>query len=303
MSTGRMHADEVATDVALVGRLIASQFPQWAELAIEPVESAGTDNAIYRLGDQMAVRLPRRSGATSQIEKEQRWLPVVAPQLPLAIPVPLGRGKPADGYPWDWSITPWFEGEHATIEHLDDPSEAATELAAFISALRRIDATDGPPPGQHNFFRGVPLALRDAQTRTAIDALRGIIDTDAATEAWEAALRAPAWDGPPVWIHGDLSSGNLVALDGRVSAVIDFGGLGVGDPACDLMIAWELFSGESREAFRAALTADDATWARGRGWALSQALIFIPYYRDTNAAGVANARRMIAEVLADAASS
>jgi aminoglycoside phosphotransferase (APT) family kinase protein len=298
-----MHADEVATNVALVGRLIASQFPQWETLEIEPVESAGTDNAIYRLGDQMAVRLPRRSGATSQIEKEQRWLPVLAPQLPLAIPVPLGRGKPAAGYPWDWSVTPWFEGEHATIEHLDDASEAATELAAFISALRRIDTTDGPPPGQHNFFRGVPLAMRDAETRTAIDALRGSIDTDAATEAWEAALRAPAWDGPPAWIHGDLSSGNLVALDGRLSAVIDFGGLGVGDPACDLMIARELFSGESREAFRAALTADDATWARGRGWALSQALILIPYYRDTNAAGIASARRMITEVLADAASS
>ncbi|MEE8337457.1 MAG: aminoglycoside phosphotransferase family protein [Dehalococcoidia bacterium] len=294
-----MHTDEVETDGSLVGRLIASQFPQWAALAIEPVESSGTDNAIYRLGDELAVRLPRRPEAVSQIEKEQRWLPVLAPQLPLAIPIPLGSGEPGDGYPWRWSVTPWFEGEDATIERLDDANEAATELAAFISALRRIDASAGPPPGKHNFFRGVPLALRDAQTRQAIEALHGEIDTGAAAEAWKTALETPTWDGSPVWIHGDLSSANLLALDGRLSAVIDFGGLGVGDPACDLMIAWALFAGESRDAFRAALAVDDATWARGRGWALSQALIFIPYYRDTNPTGVASARRMIEQVLAD----
>jgi aminoglycoside phosphotransferase (APT) family kinase protein len=294
-----MHADEVPTDIYLVRLLLATQFPQWANFPIAAVESAGSENALYRLGDELVVRLPRTPGAAGRVEKEWEWLPVLAPALPLDVPVAIGRGQPAAGYPWHWSVYPWLKGENATIERLDDASEAASALAAFIFALRGIDASGGPRPGEHNFFRGVPLAMRDAETRAAIDELHGTIDAAAATEAWEAALRAPAWDGPPVWIHGDLSSGNLLALDGRLSAVIDFGGLGVGDPACDLIIAWDLFFGESREAFRAALTVDDATWARGRGWALSQALIFIPYYRDTNPVGVASARHMIEQVLAD----
>jgi aminoglycoside phosphotransferase (APT) family kinase protein len=186
-----------------------------------------------------------------------------------------------------------------TIERLADPHQAATDLARFIAALQRIDPAGGPLPGAHNFGRGVPLAHRDRRTREAIRALDGILDTAAVTAAWEAALQAPVWHGPPVWIHGDVSAGNLLAVQGRLSAVIDFGGLGVGDPACDLMIAWTLFSGESRETFRAALAVDDATWARGRGWALSWALIFIPYYVHTNPVGVSNAWRTIDEVLAD----
>ena len=299
MCPGKMHADEVDTDVSLVRRLLAAQFPQWAKLPIVAVRSAGTDNAIYRLGDEMAVRLPRRPGATMQVDKEQRWLPLLAPLLPLAVPVPLGRGTPAAGYPWRWSVCRWLDGENATTQRLADLGEAATELAQFVAALQRIDPTGGPPPGPHNFFRGVPLSMRDGDTRAAIASLDGMLDTDAVTTAWDAALRAAAWDGPPVWIHGDLSSENLLAVEGHLSAVIDFGGLGVGDPACDMMIAWDLFSGESREVFRAALAVDDATWARGRGWALSRALIFIPYYLDTNPAGAGNARRMIDEVLAD----
>ncbi|MEE8337419.1 MAG: aminoglycoside phosphotransferase family protein [Dehalococcoidia bacterium] len=299
MCPGKMHAGEVNTDVALVRRLLAAQFPQWAGLPIEPVASAGTDNAIYRLGADMAVRLPRRPEVTGQVEKEQRWLPHLAPLLPLAIPVPLGRGTPGEGYPWHWSVYRWLEGADATMERIADLEQAAIALAEFITALHRIDPTGGPPPGPHNFFRGVPLAMRDDDTRAAIASLDGMLDATAVTAAWEAALRAPAWDGPPVWIHGDLSVGNLLAVRGRLSAVIDFGGLGVGDPACDLMIAWDLFSGASREVFRTALAADDATWARGRGWALSRALIFIPYYLDTNAAGVRGARSMIDEVLAD----
>ena len=299
MCPGKMHADEVDTDVSLVGRLLATQFPQWADLPIEPVASAGTDNAIYRLGEDMAVRLPRRPGATEQVEKEHRWLPILAPLLPLAVPLPLAKGIPAEGYPWHWSVVRWLEGENATMERIADLGEAATALAQFVAALQRIDPTGGPPPGQHNFFRGVPLAMRDMYTREAIAALHGLLDTDAVTAAWEVALQAPKWDRAPVWIHGDLSAGNLLAVQGRLSAVIDFGCLGVGDPACDLMIAWGLFSGETRDVFRAALSVDDATWARGRGWALSQALIFTPYYLDTNPVGVGSARRTIDEVLAD----
>lgn len=224
-------------------------------------------------------------------------------QLPLAIPEPLAQGTPAEGYPWRCSVYRWLAGEEATVDGITDLRQAATDLASFVAAMQRIDPSDGPPPGRHNFFRGVPLVTRDAETREAIAALHGTIDGDAATSAWEAALNAPAWDAPPVWIHGDFSAGNLLVKGGRLSAVIDFGGLGVGDPACDLMIAWELFSGESRDAFRAGLTVDDATWARGRGWALSQSAIFIPYYRETNPAGAGRARRMLGEVLADHARS
>jgi aminoglycoside phosphotransferase (APT) family kinase protein len=298
MTAGKMHVDEVDTDASLVSRLLAAQFPQWADLPIEPVHSAGTDNALYRLGNDMAVRLPRIRWATG-VDKEHEWLRKLAPFLPLAIPVPLAKGQPGEGYPWQWSVYRWLEGESATIERIADPRQAATELAQFISALQGIDATGWPPPGPPNASRGVPLAMRDRYTRKAIAALRGMIDVDTATAAWEAALGALVWHGPPIWVHGDLLPGNLLVKQGRLSAVIDFAGLGVGDPACDLMIAWGLFSGESRDMFRAALAVDDATWARGHGWALSQALIFIPYYLDTNPAGVANARRTLDEVLAD----
>jgi aminoglycoside phosphotransferase (APT) family kinase protein len=294
----KMHADEVDTDVALVGRLLASQFPDWAGLPIEPVPSAGTDNAIYRVGDDLAVRLPRIERATAQVDKEHNWLPRFAPHLPLAIPVPLARGMPGEGYPWHWSLSPWLEGENATVERISDLCQAATDLAEFVRALQRVDSTGGPSAGEHNFGRGIPLAQRNSRTREAIEDLDGMLETEAVTAAWEAALQAAAWQGPPVWVHGDLSSGNLLAVEGRLSAVIDFGGLGVGDPACDLMVAWTLFSGESREAFRAALPVDDATWARGRGWALSWALIFIPYYLDTNPVGVRAALHTIDEVLA-----
>ena len=295
----KMHIDEVHTDAALVRRLLAAQFPQWAELSIEPVRSAGTDNALYRLGSGMAVRLPRIDRATGQVDKEQQYLPRLAPHLPLAIPVPLARGAPGDGYPWNWSVYQWLEGENATLDRIADPSEAAMVLAQFIAALHRIDPAGGPPPGPHNSFRGVPLAARDAATRVAILALHSTLDVVAVTATWEAALQTPAWCGMPVWIHGDLQSGNLLAQHGRLSAVIDFGCLGVGDPACDLIVAWNLLSTEARTILRDALAVDAATWARGRGWALSVALIQLPYYQSSNPVLAAMARYTIAEVLAE----
>jgi len=300
MPATKMHADEVVTDASVVHRLLAAQFPQWAELPIEPVRSAGTDNAIYRLGDEMAIRLPRIERVVDQVDKEHRWLPRLAPLLPLAIPTPLARGTPGCGYPWDWSVHRWIAGENALIERIADPRQAAIDLAKFITALRRIDATGGPSPGAHNFFRGVPLTMRDARTRETIASLRGTIDCDAATAVWESALHAPMWRGEPVWIHGDLQSGNLLAVDGRLTAIIDFGGLGVGDPACDVMAAWTYVPAKHRDDFRAALGVDDATWARGRGWALSVSLFILPYYGSTNPVLVNIARRAIAEVLADA---
>ncbi|MEO6063531.1 MAG: aminoglycoside phosphotransferase family protein [Thermoflexales bacterium] len=296
---GRMHIDEVDTDVALVRRLLAAQFPAWAELPLAPVRSAGTDNALYRLGDDMAVRLPRIGWAVGQVETELRWLPRLAPHLPLAIPVPLAMGNPGEGYPWHWGVYRWLEGENATLNRISDPGQAAMALAAFIITLRRIDLAGGPLPGPNNSGRGMPLADRDAETRAAIAALEGLIDIRAATSAWEAALRAPAWDGPPVWIHGDLQSGNLLAQRGRLSAVIDWGCMGVGDPASDVMPAWNLFAADTRPVFRAALAVDDATWARGRGWALSCGLIALPYYRTSNPVLADIARHAIREVLGE----
>jgi len=294
----KMHAGEVETSADLVSRLLAERYPQWADLPITPVPSAGTDNALYRLGDDMVVRLPRIDWAIGQAEKERQWLPRLSPWLPLDIPVQLAVGEPGAGYPWPWAVYRWLEGESATFERLADPRKAATDLARFIEALHRIDTTGGPLAAEHH-LRGAPLAMRDAQTREALAALKEMMDTDMATQVWESALEAPEWDREPVWFHGDLLSGNLLIEQGNLKAVIDFSGLGVGDPACDLMIAWGLFSGESRETFRAALGVDDATWARGRGQALSQAVIFIPYYLETNPVGVNNAWRAVAEVLRD----
>ncbi|CAN5133473.1 aminoglycoside phosphotransferase family protein [soil metagenome] len=303
MATGKMHGDEVDTDVSLVGRLLAAQFPQWAGLPIVPILPRGTDNAIYRLGNDMAVRLPGRARPAESLDKEYQWLPRFAPLLPLSVPVPLARGEPAEGYPFNWSIYPWLEGETATRERIADLRQATTDLARFVAALQRIDPTDGPPPGEHNVFRGVPLATRDESTRAAVTSLGDAIDGGAVTAAWEAALRAPEWQRPPVWIHGDLDARNLLVTEGRLTAVIDFGCLGVGDPACDVMVAWKVLSAETRDVFRTALSVDESTWARGRGWALSQALRALSYYTlETNPVLVLEAQRWMAEVLADHAS-
>jgi aminoglycoside phosphotransferase (APT) family kinase protein len=299
MPVVKLHPDEPDIDADLVGRLLAAPFPQWAGLPVQGGVSAGTDNVMYRLGADLAVRLPRVSWAVGQVDKEQQWLPRLAPQLPLAVPVPLGLGAPAEGYPWPWSVYRWLEGETATVERMSDPVRSAAELGGFLTALRRIDTAGGPLSGTGNSSRGVPLAARDELTREAIAALDGEVDVEAVTSAWESALRAPRWSGPPVWVHGDLSSGNLLLRQGRLAAVIDFGSLAVGDPAVDSLVAWNLFSGESREAFRAAQALDDAAWARGRGWALSVALIALPYYLHTDPGIVADSRRVVAEVLAD----
>lgn len=299
MPAAKMHADEIPTDPALVRRLIAAQCSQWADLPITPLQSAGTDNAMYRLGDTMIVRLPRRPLAVHQVESEQRWLPVLAPHLPLSIPTPLAKGQPGAGYPWPWSVYRWLTGEAANDVVPASMHQMAADLAAFITALHQIDPEGGPAPSDHNSARGVPLALRDARTRACIAELDGQIDTRQATAAWDAALSAPPWDRPPVWIHGDLQPGNLLIHQGRLSAVIDFGCLGVGDPACDLQVAWNMLPAAVRDDFRAALAVDEATWARGRGWALSVGLIALPYYQETNPVLAGIARRAIAAALAD----
>ncbi len=295
-----LHSDEADIDEGLVRRLLAAQVPDWSGLGIERVDSAGTSNALYRLGGDMVVRLPLIAGATGQVAKEHRWLPWLAPLLPLAIPEPLVQGAPGEGYPWPWSVYRWIEGEVAARERLSDLNQAARALGGFVAALQRLDPAAGPQPDVSGSSRGAPLATRDAAVRAAIAALDGTLAPEAPTAAWEAALRAPVWEGPPVWLHGDLYETNLLAAGGRLTAVIDFGCLGVGDPACDLLAAWMYLTADTRDAFRAELAiADDATWARGRGWALSMALIALPYYLHSNPAFAQIARVAIDEVLAD----
>ena len=284
-------------DVELVRRLIAAQFSQWAHLSIKPVEPGGWDNRTFRLGDRMSVRLPSAAAYVAQVEKEHRWLPEIGPRLPLPIPRPLAKGAPGEGYPWPWSVYGWLDGKPAEADLIVDITRFSRALAGFLVALQRIDATGGPPAGQHNFHRGGPLVVYDAQTRAALSTLGGRVDTAAVEDVWAAALDSE-WQGKPVWVHGDMAWGNLLVQDGELYAIIDFGSSAVGDPACDLAIAWTQFFGESRQAFRAALPLDDETWARGRGWALWKALITVAGH-DSNQRDAEKSWRVINEVMAD----
>ena len=293
-----MSTDRIDIDVPLVTRLIAEQFPHWATLPIIPVEPGGWDNKTFRLGEELSIRLPTAERYAAQVQKEHTWLPRLAPLLPLPIPTPLAMGQAAEGYPWNWSVYRWREGEPTIRERIADLDQFALQLAQFLTALQQIDPTDGPLAGPHNFFRGGPLSVYDAETRSAIAALQGKIDTDAATAVWESALQS-SWRGSPVWVHGDMSAANLLAHQGHLSAVIDFGCLGVGDPACDYTIAWTLFSGESRKKFYSSLSVDDATWARSRGWALWKGVITLAETIDTNPMTSSTVRRTIDGVIRD----
>jgi aminoglycoside phosphotransferase (APT) family kinase protein len=288
----KMHENEFHIDEALVQRLLAKQFPDWANLPLKSVPSAGTDNALYRLGNEMVVRLPRIEWAVDAIEKECEWLPKLAPFLPVSIPTPLGKGVPSKDYPWPWSVYRWLEGNNPIVGQISDPELLTKDLVTFIQALHKINLPNGPISN-----RGVPLERQDVETRKALKQLEGMVDVPAITAIWETALQAPQWSKPPVWVHGDLSPGNLLIQHGRLSAVIDFGILGIGDPACDLIIAWNLLPAHVRNTFRSAVGLDEATWERGRGWALSNALIALPYYKDTNPVLANNARHVIQEVL------
>ncbi|GGR59378.1 MULTISPECIES: aminoglycoside phosphotransferase family protein [Streptomyces] len=297
MATERIPDARPAIDAALVRRLVDTQFPQWAEMPLELLDPAGSDHVIYRLGEKLSVRLPRHAGAIGQAQKESEWLPRLAPHLPLAVPVPVGVGEPNFGYPWPWAISRWLDGEVATVEALADSPEAAVELAGFLTALQRFEPEEIPAQGAREDLTVRPLAARDRATRAAIAEVDGAFDAAAMTELWEAAISAPDWDGPPVWFHGDFHTGNLLTVDGCLSAVIDFGELGIGDPACDLVIAFTLMSARSRAAFRAALGVDDATWIRGRGWALATALNAYTHYAAVNPRVAAQTTRQITEAL------
>ncbi|MGY0061304.1 aminoglycoside phosphotransferase family protein [Streptomyces sp. LZ34] len=299
MAPGRTADPRPAIDAALARRLVDTQFPQWADLPLKRLDPAGSDHVIYRLGEELSVRLPRHAGAAGQAEKESEWLPRLAPHLPLAVPVPVGVGEPDFDYPWPWAVSRWLDGEVATVEALADSSRAAVELAEFLTALQQfVPENIQVEDAREDLDLTVrPLADRDRATRAAIAEVDGAFDTAAMTELWDAALNAPGWDRPPVWCHGDFHIGNLLTVNGRLSAVIDFGGLGIGDPACDLTIAFTLMSAGSRAAFRTALGVDDATWTRGRGWALATGLNAYTHYAAANPRVAAQTTRQITEAL------
>jgi aminoglycoside phosphotransferase (APT) family kinase protein len=242
-------------------------------MPVEPVAESGWDNRTFRLGDAMTVRLPTAERYVAAVAKEHAWLPRLAPRLPQPIPEPLAVGDPGVGYLWPWSVRRWIDGRPAGPERVADRTAFADALAGFLVALWGVDAAGGPAAGAHSFHRGGSLAVYDAQTRAALATVRPRVDRAAAERVWAEAL-ATTWTRPPVWFHGDVAVGNLLVDEaGALSAVIDFGTSGVGDPACDLVIAWTLFDGRSRAAFVEATAQDAATWARARGWALWKALI------------------------------
>jgi aminoglycoside phosphotransferase (APT) family kinase protein len=290
----KMHDGEVGIDAGLVRRLVTTQFPRLAGLPVSAVQSTGTVNAIYRLGDHLCTRLPRVQGYADDLENECRWLPWLAPQLPLRIPEPVAQGRPASGYPFPWAIYRWTDGQPYAEELVADERQAARDLARFVAELRTIDPAAAPAAGRR------PLRELDAATRAAIGSSRKVIDADAATAAWERALQAPAWEGAPVWIHADLLRPNMLVGGGRLCAVIDFGAAGIGDPAADVIAAWSVFGPAGRDTFRGALDIDGGTWNRARGFALHQAAMIIPYYPETNPGFVALAKRTVEEILADA---
>jgi len=295
----KLHDDEVDIDSSLVARLLAEQFPQWAGAPVQVVTSSGTDNVTFRVGADLAVRLPRTSGTQGQVEKDLTWMPRLSPHLPLSIPEPLALGAPSAEYPFSWGVYRWLEGESFELDQLADPVAAAHDLAAFVRCLQTVDTTGAPVPPDSPFSRGTPLAPRDALYREALDELRDEFDTAQLLAAWEESLAADTWDGTPRWIHGDLMPGNLLVAGGKLSAVIDFGTAWAADPAADLLAAWYTFEGDSRQAFREAMEVDQDTWARARGWVLSLTMIAIPYYRTRRPGTVEEAKPFIAEILAD----
>lgn len=257
---------------SLAKELVETQFPRWDNLPVRPVENDGHDNRTFRLGEDMSVRLPSGELYALHVGIEHDWLPFLSSRLPFPIPEPLGRGKPGSGYPWPWSINRWIPGETASKNRIGDMEQFASDLAKFLNAMQDIDGSQGPPPGPENFYRGGNLALYDSETRQCIETVGSQIDLDAAIGIWESALDAQ-WNEVPVWIHGDVAVGNLLVRDGRLCAVIDFGQLAVGDPSCDLTIAWTFFTGASRTRFFQKMRVLDSAWTRARGWALWKALL------------------------------
>ncbi|HEX5598987.1 MAG TPA: aminoglycoside phosphotransferase family protein [Micromonosporaceae bacterium] len=298
-----IHDDEIRATAGQVRRLVAAQCPQWANLPVTPLpdELEGTDHVLFRIGNELVARMPKIAGAVDQADSDARWLPLLAAHLPVRIPVPLHVGEPGAGYPWRWTVVPWIVGSTPSRLGCDDLL-LARDVAAFVRALQGVDSTGGPlkPPGS----RGSALLHVDEGVRRVLPRLAEYddgFDVTAAEAAWDACLAAPVWDRDPVWIHGDLQPGNLVTDHGRLAAVIDFGALGVGDPAPDVAAALWTFTGSARDAYREAIEYDDATWRRACGWALAPSLTGIDYYRHTFPRMAEHGRRTVRAVIAELA--
>lgn len=296
MSAKTKISDEPDITSSLVTDLVAEQFPQWAHLPIKPVKLSGWDNRTFHLGEDMSVRLPSAERYAAKVHIEQEWLPKLASCLPYPIPEPLAMGQPSQHYPWHWSIYRWIEGENADTLNADELEQFAIDSAKFLNELYRVDTTGGPLAGAHNFYRGASPSVYDDETKAAISQLKDVINADAAAKVWEKAVSSE-WGYDPVWIHGDFSVGNILVKEGRLAAVIDFGGIGVGDPACDLVIAWTFLSEESRKIFKAHINLDSDTWERARGWCLWKALITLAPLKDKDSDEAIRQQRIIDSLL------
>ncbi len=294
MSRNKMHADEVDISPELIRSLLLKQFPQWADLTLRVMQPEGTDNAMYKLGNDKLVRLPKTEGSSLNIEKEIACLPKLGPQLPIPIPKIIGKGMPDSGYPFPWLVCDFLEGSNPDKEGMIDENMAAADLGAFVKAMQKIQPVNGP-----KCRRGTPLSNRSKEVKQFIPLLNEIYDEELLRKLWDSASRAPIWSKDPVWIHGDLHAGNLLAKDKKIVGVVDFGLAGIGDPACDMMVAWALLSSKNREIFRSIVQPDDDTWHRGRGWALFLGIVGYPYYRDTNPIFARIAKRALDEAIAD----
>ena len=291
---------KVNITVELVENLIKEQFPQWSHLSVTLVAVNGWDNSTFRLGNEMSVRLPSAQRYAAKVALEQKWLPILASHISVLIPAPLVLGQPSQEYPWQWSVYRWVDGESLnTIEHKNlDMCQLAQDLAKFLCELQAIDTTGGPVPGAHNFYRGDDLSVYEHETIEAISQLKDYIDIEAARSVWKQATNS-TWQNVPVWLHGDMAAGNILIQNGKLAAVIDFGGMAVGDPACDLVLAWTLFTGPSRKIFKSHIRVDKDTWVRARGWALWKALITLAALPDKTDVKAQEQLRIIHEIFKD----
>lgn len=311
MSRVTLHTDELSVDEALVGRLIADQLPDYTGMALRRLGSSGSSNSLFRLGDELLVRVPRQPGGSATILKEARWQPYLADALPARVPEIVAVGEPAHGYPEHWSVVRWLEGEHPTADGSSTGSrtQLARDLAGVVRAMRELEI---PPEAREDAalrgYRAEPLTGIDSDIRACAEQCRSVpnldLDVDAVLLVWDAAMAAAA-DGPPPgthWLHGDLLAENVLVRDGRLAAVLDFGGLAVGDPTVDLAAAWEVLDPETRALFRAeaGLGLDERTWVLGRAWALALAVMTFPYYWQTMPERCAGRLAIVRQVLMDA---
>lgn len=272
-----MHKDDLQVTDALIRELLAKHTPQWADLPVHRVNSSGTDNALFRIGDGLVLRVPRRETAAQLVSKELDWLPHLD-GLPLAIPKLRYRGRVDLGIECEFGIFDWMQGEIATPENIHDVDDAAVALAGFLKALHKKATDRAPAAGPHNKMRGTPLTVMSMYVIPAIETVSDEINSYAAEELWRTAI-SETHGAPPVWLHGDLKADNLLTTGGKLSGVIDWGLSAVGDPAADYATAWSWVNPEARETFKNALELSDSDWLRGKAWALYGAVIALSYYR------------------------